>query len=120
MSDTERAWAAGFFDGEGYIAASLRHNGTGKRYRRIDVQISQIDPQVLFRFQAAVGGVGSIGGPYHARSRPNPMYRFIAAGTKQISVICAAIEPFLSEIKLKQMRMAWERYELLKEGESNT
>jgi hypothetical protein len=50
----ELAWAAGFFDGEGCFSIKPRPS----------MSLGQIDPQVLARFQRAVGGLGILYGPY--------------------------------------------------------
>ena len=57
MNNTEIAWAAGFFDGEG--CSSSRANGRGSR-NHPSLHVSQNNRDTLERFQAAVGGVGAI------------------------------------------------------------
>jgi hypothetical protein len=103
--DTERAWAAGFFDGEGHICARytkhVRADGV-HHYRRIEVQITQIHPDVLFRFKEAVG-VGQVHGPYAAKGRRNPAYKFGVGGLPAVTQIVEAIFPYLSPVKRKQV-----------------
>jgi hypothetical protein len=53
----ELAWAAGFFDGEGCFSFTTKA-GYGA------AAIGQVDRAPLERFQAAVGGLGKIYGPY--------------------------------------------------------
>lgn len=101
---TELAWAAGFFDGEGYVGYTFRWNGK-RRCRRIDVQISQIDPEVLSRFRDAVG-VGKVYGPYAAKGRKNPMYKYGAAKIDDVMLVLERLRPFLSSIKTKQAEEA--------------
>ena len=60
------AWAAGLHDGEGSASTYLPRN---RLTRRRQMQVSQGGipgqlPHVLVRFQTAVGGGGSITGPY--------------------------------------------------------
>jgi hypothetical protein len=63
-SDTERAWAAGFFDGEGWIGANK-----AKGYTYLKMAVVQTGSTItLDRFNAAIGGVGSI----YERSRNVP------------------------------------------------
>jgi len=100
----ELAWAAGFFDGEGYVGSTLRFNGT-KRYRRIDVQITQIDAEVLERFRDAVG-VGKVYGPYHSKRRINPMWKYGVGSVHDVMHVLDLLRPYLCSIKTKQAEEA--------------
>lgn len=102
---TEVAWAAGFFDGEGYVGCSLRLNGSGKRFRRIDVQITQIDPEVLGRFRDAVG-VGKVYGPYLSPRRINPMWKYGIGSAGGVMHVLEVLRPYLCSIKTKQAEEA--------------
>ena len=51
-SDTELAWCAGFFDGEGSTSV-LKTNRDKYLYLRMSV--SQKDPELLYKFQSVVG-----------------------------------------------------------------
>lgn len=101
--ELERAWAAGFFDGEGYVGANFRFNGT-RRYRRIDVQITQIDPEVLERFRAAVG-TGKVYGPYPQR-RKSPMWKYGIGSVEGVMHVLEVLRPYLCSRKLKQAEEA--------------
>lgn len=57
---TERAWAAGFFDGEGHIRASYG--------RYLLLNVVQTETTTLERFRVAVGGYGNI----YARNGARP------------------------------------------------
>src|SRR5207247_4911519 len=65
MDRFDLAWAAGFFDGEGWANAVAQE---GRKTKQPQARINQADPngvpEVLLRFQRAVGGLGRIGGPY--------------------------------------------------------
>jgi hypothetical protein len=106
-SETELAWAAGFFDGEGYIGCSLRDNGT-KRYRRADIQITQKYPEVLYRFAKAVG-VGNVGGPYISGTRT--MYKYSIGNIDGINHVFNLLKPYLSIRKREQAEDAIARFE---------
>jgi hypothetical protein len=55
MNSIDLAWAAGFFDGEGYIVSPKRnHNGYSSNYIRIG--INHVDPRPLQKFQQLLGG----------------------------------------------------------------
>ena len=74
MSEIELAWAAGLFDGEGTISL-VTHRKKRKtktyEYKQVHVLVSQSgSPEVLERFQRAVGGLGKIYGPYERGHQP--------------------------------------------------
>lgn len=100
-SETERAWAAGFFDGEGYVGYTFRLNGLGQRFRRIDLQVTQIDSEVLARFRDAVG-TGKVYGPYLAKGRKNPMFKYGVGSVEGVMHVLDVLRPYLSSIKTKQ------------------
>ena len=106
--ELERAWAAGFFDGEGYVGCNLRWAGK-KRYRRIDVQVTQNDPEVLERFRAAVGA-GKVYGPYHTPKRANPMWKYGIGSAEGVRHVLEVLRPYLSSIKTKQAEEALLRF----------
>lgn len=66
ITETEHAWAAGLFDGEGSASTYLPQQ---RLTRRRQMQVSQGGvvgelPAVLVRFRDVLGGVGGITGPY--------------------------------------------------------
>jgi hypothetical protein len=64
--DFELAWAAGFVEGEAYIGLKngrRRKDGTRPAVG-LNLVVSQNERGRLVRLQKAVGGGGSIGGPY--------------------------------------------------------
>ena len=69
MKHTELAWAAGFWDGEGTTFTHLQHykavGGAVHDYRNPSLNVKQSGTKALLeRFQAALGGLGKIYGPY--------------------------------------------------------
>lgn len=59
MTKEQLAWAAGFFDGEGYISIVSRNTKVkDKHYRHqyIRVGINHVDPRPLQKFQQLFGG----------------------------------------------------------------
>jgi len=99
MDRTELAWAAGFFDAEGWA-------GAVKNRRRCHphAQISQADPcgtpEVLERFQAAVG-VGRLGGPARQPGKLD-LYRWVASSRADVTAVYTALRPWLGEVKREQ------------------
>jgi hypothetical protein len=75
----ELSWAAGFFDGEGCF--SLVRN-----FRYPTVRIAQAEREPLERFQAAVGGIGKVYGPYAPRHKDTwsrkPQYSYQITGVR--------------------------------------
>lgn len=73
VDDTEIAWAAGFFDGEGSIFSFLKSDRpNGKRSARITIVQKNDNCEVLDRFQAAVYGFGAI---YASKTRNQLTYQ---------------------------------------------
>lgn len=105
MNREELAWAAGFFDGEGcfYHGVRKRYAGSaGGPYRWTETRITQAHPQVLERFQQAVG-LGKVYGPYD-KKRPNqrPQWQYLASGFHQTLAIIAMLWPWLGSVKRAQ------------------
>jgi hypothetical protein len=93
VEETEIAWAAGFFDGEGSSFAV----GPGKR---LQMKVNQVDPRPLLRFQAAVGG--DVRGPY---KKPNPNsndYWNWQPSLRKAHEVYALLRPYLSPPKIQQ------------------
>lgn len=107
MSDTEIAWAAGFYDGEGCTSNSTASG----RYRYLSLQISQAEPTTLHRFWEAVGQIGKVYGPYVREDRPGHHrrhWRYQAHNRDALAVI-ELLLPYLSEPKREQYLRASER-----------
>lgn len=84
--DTEVAYLAGVFDGEGWIT---RANGQGIR-----VGVQMTDKDILDRFVAAFGG--NLYGP---QNRPNrkPIYQWWVQAREDVWRFLDAVAPFLGE-----------------------
>src|SRR3989441_2361541 len=91
MERHELAWAAGFFDGEGWA------NRTG---RGVQARINQADPDgvpaVLVKFLRIVG-VGRVKGP-QIRERRQPLYYWHATSRSDIARLAQLIGPFLCRV----------------------
>ena len=99
MDRTELAWAAGFFDAEGW-AAAVKSRG----HMRPCAQINQADPngmpEVLTRFRPAVG-VGRISGPKRQDGKVD-LYRWVASSRADVKRTFVAVAPWLGEVKIAQ------------------
>src|SRR5438477_4256644 len=103
--DTEHAWAAGFFDGEGSVGVG------GGSYRQPSMEIPQSSaqgiPDSLLHFQKVVG-VGSITGPHPPRNpwaRP-PSYRWELGGHRTVETVAGLLWPWLGSVKRSQIEWA--------------
>ena len=77
MKDTDVAWAAGFFDGEGHVRISAPT--PGKPRYSLAVIIGQVDPRPLIHLRDLFGGAIMSNGP---RRRPthSPAWRWVLSG----------------------------------------
>src|SRR3990167_4416631 len=98
----ELAWAAGFFDGEGCVAARSyykdRHYAT--------LELGQVEKQPLERFQQAIVGLGRL---YYAKAkqcRSGGYWRLTVCSYEDVQAIAAFLWAFLSEPKKKQFAAA--------------
>jgi hypothetical protein len=104
---TERAWAAGFFDGEGTagVGSSSRE---GAAYRQPSMEIPQSSargvPDSLVRFQLAVGA-GSVTGPHPPRNpwARLPSYRWELGGHRKVEMVAGILWPWLGSTKRSQI-----------------
>lgn len=97
MADTEQAWAAGFFDGEGTF-------GAYGRLAKPRVEISQLHPDTLERFRHAVGNVGNIVGPYDRRG--SMIYVWRTERADGFAAVTATIASYLADMKRAQCQRA--------------
>ena len=105
-SDTERAWAAGFFDGEGYVG--IRRDKRPGRTLTLQIGIEQVDIRPLLRFKAAVGWSGyPVQRPARRAPARQPIYRIIMGHQDTLRTF-AAMWPWLSEPKREQFTRAME------------
>lgn len=100
----ERAWAAGFFDGEGWAAAVKNRNR-----RQPAAMINQAGgdgvPQVLTRFLTSVEGAGRITGPVVEPGRQD-LYRWTASSRRNVAKTYELIGPWLGLVKREQFERA--------------
>jgi hypothetical protein len=93
MDRHELAWAAGFFDGEGWAAKN--------KTRGVQARINQSDddgvPQVLIRFQRVVG-CGRLHGPVREERRRD-LYYWDVSSRRDVEAVANAIWPWLGEVK---------------------
>jgi hypothetical protein len=95
MDRHELAWAAGFFDGEGWAA---------KRQRGVHSRINQAGPngmpEVLLKFHRIVG-VGRLKGPQRKEGKQD-LYWWEATSGADIARVAELISPWLCHLKREQ------------------
>lgn len=108
-SHLDRAWAAGFFDGEGCAISPSRivPGCLGPRKTRaIAASVLQLagGEKIIKRFQAAVGGLGRVGqiGQY-GKSNGKP-WRWMASSFSEFMTVAGVLWPYLSDIKKKAFK----------------
>jgi hypothetical protein len=97
MEDTELAWAAGFFDGEGCVTGFITRGGEFN----LNLIVAQSSTtEHLERFRDAVG-YGTISGPYSRDddSRRQPSFHWNCSGRRGHAVM-ALLRPYLCSPKL--------------------
>lgn len=103
IADTDRAWAAGLFDGEG-SACTFRGNwnleGKARVYARCS--LGQKDPRVLNKFFAIVG-VGQI---QERSANGQPFYEWSTNSLEGVAYIQNILFPYLGEVKTLQIQSA--------------
>lgn len=102
MDRTDRAWAAGFWDGEGsaYLSGPA-DRATRQPRARVNQASTAGIPEVLTRFQGALG-FGVIQGPDMVDGR-EPLYRWVVSRRAEVSAVLAYLRPWLGEVKRRQL-----------------
>jgi hypothetical protein len=107
----ERAWAAGFFDGDGSVGA-YRQRTKRSEYLVLAAAVTQAAEsgtvENLARFQR-VAGAGSVNGPYAPRGWSRlPQYRWQLKGHK-VELVLTRLWPWLDDVKRQAAASAIER-----------
>jgi hypothetical protein len=108
FTETELAWAAGFFDGEG-CTTHRRSNKEALPYPTLNV--SQNNPQTLKRFQDAVCQIGAIYPANHRSGKySKPMFSFSVSSFEKVQFVISLLWKFLSEQKRGQATRVFNNY----------
>src|SRR5881227_2813286 len=99
MERHELAWAAGFFDGEGWANRTVRG---------VQARINQADPDgvpaVLVKFQRIVG-VGRIAGP-EVKEGKIDLYHWVVSSRGDVARVAELIGPWLGQVKRAELEHA--------------
>ena len=107
---SERAWAAGFFDGEGSVY-HYTYSCRKYRYPRITATIGQCHKAPLIRFQKAVG-VGTIAGPYpSSHKNGKPYWQWHANTLHDVLIVRKKLTKYLCQVKKTQFAKKVGEYE---------
>lgn len=107
--ETELAWAAGFYDGEGCTTVSYRgiSKQTGKPYggaSMVVVQAGDGAVEILNRFRLAVGR-GAVKGPFHlGKEHWKTHWRWQCLAYADVVEVIRLLTPYLSAVKSEQAR----------------
>lgn len=123
MVETEIAWAAGFFDGEGYIGMRTsgqpyqRKDGSfGKQYHSVRMAVVQTGVYaipLLERFKYAVNNLGTIKGPIKVREGWSERYEWNCDGKEKCEQVIKILDKYLGPAKSEQAWNALARLELI-------
>lgn len=107
------AWAAGFFDGEGYVGCVFRDKIKYKSTPRLILSIAQVDRIVLDKF-AKIIGFGTITGPYKRKSiqskNQKDYYKYNLESFEYIQHIYCVLYNWLSPVKQNQFKNSFLKY----------
>jgi hypothetical protein len=99
--DEDVLWAAGLFEGEGWISGTYTK---GRWYPRVGVQMC--DEDVVRHFHGIIGA-GRVNGPYRARGKPHykPQWQWQATGQEARRVIHRLLPYLGSRRQLRAMEV---------------
>ena len=104
MTDSDRAYAAGFFDGEGCIVIAFpKKSKSGRRYHRLDVAVAQVDPRPLRWLLDLYGGRLDTPTP---REKGRPVWHWRLNGPTAEAFL-RSVRPYLI-VKAEQADVAFE------------
>lgn len=107
-TDTEIAWCAGFFDGEGHVSyhRGYPHMITGRVAAQLYANVPQASDniEVLIEFQRIVG-CGKLLGPYKMGSKGKTQHK-IHFGVKEVEKLFLILKPYLKSEKTLDFQRA--------------
>jgi hypothetical protein len=103
MLETDRAWAAGLFDGEG-STCNYRGNwdATGKAKVYVRCCLGQKDPRVLIKFHRIV----LVGNIRERVINNQPFFDWTAGAATDVTVVFNILAPYLGDVKITQLQQA--------------
>lgn len=114
--NTELAWAAGYFDGEGSVGYYLGKGNGNNGCVRVVIGNTQVEE--LKRFQSAVGGLGRITGPRNFDHRKS-MWKWQAQNFESAQAVTALLWKYLSSNKKNDFVKAWTSDKVVRHERAN-
>jgi hypothetical protein len=111
VAASDAAWAAGFFDGEGYTGPRRTKKGV---YEYVHLGISQKDPEVLEKFKTIMG-VGNI---YKMKNRELHSYDVVKRA--DVDKVLKIMWPYLGTLKKNQAYRMYEEVDAVNRARSKT
>ena len=108
--DTDLAWCAGFFDGEGCAKfyRSIPNPKTGAVSPQLLVSVSQNTDNIeTLEFFQSVTGLGEMNGPYKTNTG---MKNILCFGVKEVEKLLALLRPYLKTKKTTDFQIALASY----------
>jgi hypothetical protein len=109
--DTDVAWCAGFFDGEGHVSyhRGYPHSVTGRVSAQLYANVPQSSENIeVLEFFQSVIGFGQIKGPYKMPSG-KPQHR-LQFGVREVEDLLKILAPYLRAEKSGDFRRALAAY----------
>lgn len=100
MQDIDRAYIAGFFDGEGCVSCYLGGSSTPK-YPYLRITLVQKDARVLYEIRELLG-YGTVS---HGSGSNRDMWSLVVSGRRDVRTFLAAVAPFV-RVKSRQVELA--------------
>jgi hypothetical protein len=105
LSEIEKAWIAGFFDGEGNLCYTTNTNGkSDKKYRYWNATAYNTNTDVLYKLQS-VTGIGNVRMKQESNStwkRNKDVWYWRVSKKQDVYDLCEAIAPY-SVVKKEQI-----------------
>jgi hypothetical protein len=112
MDNAKLMWVVGVLEGEGHFGINRRKAGCGgrkKEYVQLRIECNMTDEDVIRKLHAW-SGVGTVGGPYTARTQSNrkPYWRFFVNRKADAEALMRVLYPHLGSRRQGQIRAAFE------------
>lgn len=110
MTEVDRAWLAGFYDGEGN--ATFTSNGrkkNGLKVYTVRIKIAQKTRGVLDRIQELTG-LGKVYGPYTTKGKT--YFQYAVHRRKEMEQFRDVIWPYLYEVKQEQFERVFKSHRM--------
>jgi hypothetical protein len=111
MRAIDKAWAGGFYDGEGCMTGSKKKGNCEVPSLRINQSGPSLDhpPEVLIRFHRVIGGRGIMYGPEVLPNR-QPRWTLIVGRWQEVQDAAEILWPYIGTVKRDQINRRFAEY----------